>query len=56
LLSRELTETIERARWRVNFAHGFQKQILQGGMKIPSHEQSIAGGKEINVRIGDVAT
>jgi hypothetical protein len=31
LLGWEFTETVERARWRVNLAHGFQQQILQSG-------------------------
>jgi hypothetical protein len=56
LLGGEFTEPIKGARRPVDFAHGFQQQILQGGVKILSHEQSVAGGKQVNVRIGDVAT
>ena len=52
LLGGEFTEAIEGARWPVDFAHGFQQQILQGRVKILSHEQSVAGGKQVNVRIG----
>jgi hypothetical protein len=40
----------------VHLAHGFQQQILQGGVKIFSHEQAVAGGKQVNVRIGNVAS
>jgi hypothetical protein len=39
----------------VDFAHGFEQQILQGGMKILSHEQYVAGGKQVNIRIRNVA-
>ena len=55
LLGREFTEAIEGAGWPVDFAHGFQQQILQGGMEVLSHEQSVAGGKQVNVRIRNVA-
>ena len=48
LLGGEFTETIKGARFLVDFAHGFEQQILQGGMKIVSHEQSVADGKQIN--------
>jgi hypothetical protein len=30
LLGWEFTEAIKDARWPVDFAHGFQQQILQG--------------------------
>ncbi len=56
LLSGKLTQTIEGARRRVDFAHRFQQQILQGGVKILPYEQSVAGGKQVKVRIGNVAT
>src|SRR5215204_210585 len=49
LLGWELTEAIEGTRWPVDFSHGFQQQILQGRVKILSHEQSVAGGKKVNV-------
>ena len=55
LLGWEFTEAIEGACWPVDFAHGFQQQILQGGVKVLSDEQSVAGGKQVNVRIGSVA-
>jgi hypothetical protein len=55
LLGREFTEAIEGAGWPVDFAHGFQQQILQRWVKILSDEQSVAGGKQVNVRIGSVA-
>jgi hypothetical protein len=45
LLGREFTEAIEGARRPVDFAHGFQQQILQGGVKILSHEHPVAGSK-----------
>ena len=54
LLGREFTEAIEGARRPVDFSHGFQQQILQGRVKILSHKQSVAGGKQVNVRIGNV--
>jgi hypothetical protein len=54
LLGREFTEAIEGARRPVDFAHGFQQQILQGGVKILSHEHPVAGSKQVNVRIGEV--
>jgi hypothetical protein len=55
LLGREFTEAIEGAGWPVDFAHGFQQQILQGGVKVLSHEHPVAGSKQVNVRIGEVA-
>ena len=55
LLGGEFTETIKGARFPVDFAHGFEQQILQGGMKIVSHEHSVADGKQINVGIGNVS-
>jgi hypothetical protein len=39
----------------VDFSHCFEQQILQGGVKILSHEQSVAGGEQVNVGIGNVA-
>ena len=55
LLGWKLTKTIESPGWPVNFAHGFQQQILQGGVKVLSHEHPVAGRKQVNVRIGEVA-
>ena len=55
LLGGEFTEAIEGARWPVHFAHGLQQQILQGGMEVLSREQSVAGGKQVNVQIRNVA-
>jgi hypothetical protein len=39
----------------VNFAHGFQQQVLQRGVKIRPDEQSVAGGEQVEVRIRNVA-
>jgi hypothetical protein len=55
LLGGKFAEAIKGSRWPVNVAHGFQQQILQGRVKVLSHEQSVAGGKQVNVRIGYVA-
>ena len=55
LFGREFTETIKGARCPVNFAHGFEQQILQSRVKILSYEQSVAQGKQVNVRIRNVA-
>jgi hypothetical protein len=55
LLRGEFTKTIEGTRRPVDFSHCFEQQILQGGVKILSHEQSVAGGEQVNVGIGNVA-
>src|SRR5260370_39911634 len=56
LLAGKFTEPVKGAGCPVHLAHGFQQQILQGGGKIFSHEQAVAGGKQVNVRIGNVAS
>ena len=55
LLGGKFTEAIEGARGPVDLAHGFQQQVLQGGVKVLSHEHSVAGGKQVDVRIRNVA-
>src|SRR5215472_15740708 len=55
LLGREFTETIKWPRCPVDFAHRFQQQILQGGVKILPYEQAVARGKQVNIRIRNVA-
>ena len=55
LLGGELSETIEGSRSRVDFAHGFQEQILQGGVKILAYKHSVARGEQVNVRTRNVA-
>ena len=39
----------------MDFAHGFEQQILQSRVKIPLHEQPVAHSKQVNVRIGNVS-
>src|SRR5262245_48239108 len=50
LLGGKFSEPVKGAGCPVHLAHGFQQQILQGGVKIFSHEQAVAGGKQVNVR------
>ena len=54
LLGGEFTEAIEGACGPVDFAHCFEQQVLQGRVKILSHEHPVAGSKQVNVRIGEV--
>ena len=54
LLGGEFAEAIEGACGPVDFAHGFEQQVLQGRVKILSHEHPVAGGQQVNVRIGEV--
>ena len=56
LLGGKFTEPVKGAGCPVHLAHSFQQQILQGGVKIFSYEQAVAGGKQVNVRIGNVAS
>src|SRR5215472_4412542 len=56
LLAGKFTESVKGAGCPVHLTHGFQQQILQGGVKVFSHEQAVARGKQVNVRIGDVAS
>jgi hypothetical protein len=54
LFGGKFTKTIESPGRPVDFSHGFQQQILQGGVKILSHEHSVAGRKQVDVGIGEV--
>jgi hypothetical protein len=54
LLRGIFTKSVEGARRPVNFSHCFKQQILQSGVKVVFHEQSVAGREHVDVRIGNV--
>jgi hypothetical protein len=56
LLGGEFTKPIKGAGRPMDFAHGFQQQILQSGVKILSHDQVVARGKQVDVRTWNVAS
>ena len=50
----KFAETIKGAGRPMDLAHRLEQQVLQGGMKVFSHEYPVRDGKQADVRIGNV--